>query len=91
MLTMENLEVCFKGAKDNDANFVAVKIQTEGHPGAEVIINPKENFDVKLEYYKKAYNDDLILKAFNGIKIIGLTYGDSYEDIEDDFENVDFE
>lgn len=37
-----------------------------------------------MEYYKKAYNDDLTLKSFNGIKIVGFTYGDSYDEIQED-------
>lgn len=86
-LTMENLEKTFEGANDNGALFIGVKIQTQGSLGAEVIINPRVNFDSKLEYYKKAYNDDLTLKAFNGIKIIGLSYGYWYDDIESDFED----
>ena len=55
-----------------------------GFKDSEVIINPNANFDNKLEYYKKAYNDDLTLKSFNGIKIIGFSYGDTYDEIEMD-------
>ena len=49
-----------------------------------MIINPKENFISKMEYYQKAYNDDLTLKNFNGIRIIGFTFANSYEDIQKD-------
>ena len=56
----------------------------EGFPNPEVIINSKGNFDKKLEYYQNAYNDDLTLKSFNGIKIIGFTYGDDFDSIEYD-------
>lgn len=84
MLNLKNLENCFKVAKEQGVKYVGVAIEMEGFPKAEFIINRKENFDSKLEYYKKAYNDDLTLKSFNGIKIIGFTYGDSFEDIEYD-------
>jgi len=84
MLTMANLERCFESAKEEGYSYVAVKIKMEGFHQPEVIINPNANFDAKLEYYKKAYNDDLILKSFNGIKIIGFTCGDDYEEIESD-------
>lgn len=41
--------------------FLAVKIETEGNPQPEVILNPSENFKEKLKYYRKAYNDDMEL------------------------------
>lgn len=44
-------------------NFMVVKIETEGNPGPEIIVNPAENFAAKLSYYNKAYNDDLELIA----------------------------
>jgi len=84
MLTMINLERCFESAKEQGYPYVGVKIKMEGFEEPEVIINPIANFNKKLEYYKKAYNDELTLKSFNGIKIIGFTYGDSYDEIEMD-------
>lgn len=44
-------------------NFMVVKIETEGNPGPEIIVNPAENFRAKLSYYDKAYNDDMELIA----------------------------
>jgi len=84
MLTMANLEVCFNSAKEQGYPYVGIKIKMEGFEEAEVIINPIANFDKKLEYYKDKFNDDLTLKSFNGIKIIGFSYGDSYDEIEMD-------
>lgn len=81
-LKMKDLELCFQDAIINDWIYVAVKIQMEGFAEPEIIINSRENFETKLAYYKKAYNDDLTLKSFNGIKIIGFTCADEYEDIE---------
>lgn len=44
--------------------FMAVKIRTEGNAGPEIIINGSENFNQKLAYYDKAYNDDMeLIKA----------------------------
>lgn len=43
--------------------YMVVKIETEGNPGPEVIVNPAENFAAKLSYYDKAYNDDMELIA----------------------------
>lgn len=83
-MKMGNLEKCFYEASQKDAKYVGVKIQMRGFQKPEIIINENENFDSKFDYYKKAYNDDLTLKTFNGIKIIGFTYGDSFEEIEYD-------
>lgn len=41
--------------------FLVVKIETEGNPAPEIIINPSENIGAKMAYYDKAYNDDLEL------------------------------
>jgi len=83
-LTLENLEGCFLNAKKRKCLYVGIKIEMQGFEKPEIIINQIENFDTKLEYYKKAYNNDLTLKTFNGIKIIGFTYANNFEGIEDD-------
>lgn len=55
-------------------NFMVVKIETEGNPGSEIIINPKENFLAKARYYAKNYNDDMeLIKAKESGKIIKIT------------------
>ena len=41
--------------------YIAVKIITEGNPAPEIIINPSENFDQKIAYYNKAYDDNMEL------------------------------
>lgn len=83
-MKIRNLEKCFFKASQQCKKYVGVKIQMEGFPKPEIIINEYGNFDSKFAYYKKAYNDDLTLKTFNGIKIVGFTYGDSFEEIEHD-------
>ena len=82
------LEQCFYEASQQGKKYVGIKVQMQGFPKAEIIINENENFDSKFEYYKKAYNEDLTLKAFSGIKIIGFTYADSFQEIENDLEVV---
>lgn len=47
---------------------------------AEAIINPKENFEAKFEYYRNAYNEDLTLKANPNIKIVHYDMAVSLED-----------
>lgn len=83
-MKLKNLQECFGAAAKQNKKYVGVKIQMQGFPKPEIIINENENFDSKFEYYKNAYNDDLTLKTFNGIKIIGFTYGDSFQEIEQD-------
>ena len=83
-LTIGNLENCFNEAMKQHKNYVGVLIRMQGFPKPEIIINENANILVKLDYYKKAYNDDLTLKTFNGIKIIGFTHGDEFADIEYD-------
>lgn len=54
--------------------FLVVKIETEGNPGAEIILNPAVNIAAKMAYYDKAYNDDLeLIAAKNNGKSIRIT------------------
>ena len=59
---------------ERNRDFMVVKIETAGNPGAEIIINPKENFLQKARYYDKSYNDDMeLIKAKEAGKIIKIT------------------
>lgn len=49
--------------RERDKLFMVVKIEAEGTLGPETIVNCRENFDAKLSYYDKAYNDDMELIA----------------------------
>jgi len=83
VLTMQDLENRFNQAIGLGVNYIGVRIQMQGFDEPEVIINPTANFESKLEYYKKAYGEDLVLKTFSGVKIIGCEYGDSFNEIAD--------
>ena len=50
--------------------YFTVLIDTENSNGYELIVNPMCNYETKRAYYDKAYDDDLILKSFSGIRII---------------------
>ena len=79
------LKALFIEAKGTGQKYIGVMIQTEGSSEPEVIINPKENFNAKFDYYMAAYDDDLILIAAKGKKDIRITaagQGNSFEDIE---------
>ena len=83
VLTMAELVDVFNRAISQEENYIGVRIETQGSARPEIIINPTENFETKLEYYQKAYNDDLTLKSFNGIKITGFMYGENFAEIQD--------
>jgi hypothetical protein len=80
-LQMQHLEDCFNKAKESEERFVAVAIKMEGFNDVEFIINPIENADAKLEYYKKTYDNELNHKFSKGIRIVGVTYGNTFEEI----------
>ncbi|AMQ66559.1 hypothetical protein BH753_gp077 [Bacillus phage Shbh1] len=82
-LTMDDLEMFFNRAKEENRKFVAIKVLMEGFPKEEVIVNPVVNVDTKLAYYKKTYDRNLNHKFAEGIKIIGFCHANSLSDIED--------
>lgn len=84
-LTMNHLENNFEMAIQTGAKYVAVLVEMEGFPESEVIINERANFETKLAYYQKTYDGNLQHKYAKGIAIVGFTYGDSFQDISDDF------
>lgn len=65
--------------------YIAVKIETRDVKGHEVIVNPLQNAQQKIDYYDRAYTDDLVLKSYDGIKIVDYTWADSFDEIEKDF------
>ena len=73
MLKAEFNEIV-KDGLSRGRNFMVVKIETEGNPGAEIIVNPAENFNQKIKYYNNAYNDNMeLIKAKEAGKIIKIT------------------
>lgn len=82
-LTMTDLEEIFNKAIQFNEKYIGVKIKMVNMDEPEIIINPRDNFEEKLEYYKKSYNNDLILKACKDIKITNFIYGESFAEIQD--------
>lgn len=75
----------FNSAVENHAAYIGVSIQTEGSNHPEIIINPIENFEEKLKYYRAAYDEDMVLVSAKGkkdIRITAVASGDSFSDIE---------
>ena len=84
-MNKSTLKAEFINAKIKDAKYIGVSIKTEGSSQPEIIINPRENFDAKFDYYMEAYDDDLILIAAKGkkdIRIVAAGRGNRFEDIE---------
>ena len=79
------LKAVFSNAKAIGARYVGGRIETAGSSQPEIIINPRENFDAKLNYYMSAYDDGLRLipaKGKKDIRITGIAQGNTFEDIE---------
>lgn len=82
-LTMNNLENCFNAAAEHNAKYVAILVRVPNAPESEIIINKRENFEAKMDYYRITYDHELSHKVVgDSLKIIGLSFGDSFEEIE---------
>jgi hypothetical protein len=83
-LKMEYLKNCFNRAKEIDAGFVGVAVRVPNATEKEIIINGRENLEVKLEYYQKTYDEDLSHKAVgDSLRIVGFTFGNSFAEIQE--------
>jgi len=62
-----------------EANWMIIEVKAfDNEP--EIIINPKENFQSKLDYYAEAYNNDLTLKSESNIKITNYDFAITIQD-----------
>ena len=68
---IEELKKAFEKCKQQSRG-IEILIEMPDLPSCEVICNPYENLDKKLDYYLKAYNENLTLKTFDKIKIIAF-------------------
>jgi hypothetical protein len=72
---------------DDDITHIGVYVSMPDLPDHETIINSRKNFEKKLKYYLKAYNDDMQLNTFNEIKIEYLSgYSKTQDDWIDSFD-----
>lgn len=81
MYNLKKLEDIFLSAYRCKCNYVGIRIRGVGK-GDEFIINPHCNIIEKLNYYKKAYNYDLTLKSDPNIRIVGISYGCNFDEIQ---------
>jgi len=84
MLTLENLEVCFNSAKEEEYLYVGIEYEIKGFKESEITIIPLNNFSKRLEDYKNTCNNDLTFKNNDNIKIVGFTMGDTFSEIQND-------
>lgn len=84
MKMVDNLKRYFKKAREDNTKYFAVAIKFSVVEKVEIIINPRENWDNKEEYYATVYDEDLRLKGCpDKIKIVGFAYGNSFKEIEE--------
>lgn len=58
---------------DRNREFMVVKIETEGNPAPEIIINSSPNFKAKIKYYDRNYNDHMeLIRAKEVGKIVKI-------------------
>ena len=79
---MENFIEFMKDAILEKKQYISVFIKMEGYGKEEMIINPNANFVKKMLYYENAYNPDLTLKSYPGVKIIDYRSFNSIADFE---------
>lgn len=53
---------------------IGIVIEMPAFKSPEIIFNPPENLQKKLEYYENTYDENLNHKHAEGIKIIGYTF-----------------
>lgn len=83
---MKVVEDTFNRAREAGAKYVCVAIEMEGWNMPELIINPIENMEGKLLYYKRTYrSEDCVHKHSPGIRIFGVSYGHSSDDLGREF------
>lgn len=70
---ISDLEFIIKQAIKSKTN-VGIFIEIPGFVSPEIIINPPENLEKKLDYYKNTYDENLNHKHAEGIKITGYTF-----------------
>ncbi|MHB8034694.1 hypothetical protein CF069_12295 [Clostridium botulinum] len=83
MLTLKKLEKFFCKARENNIKYIGIIIKMSGFNKPEIIINPNVNLNSKFNYYKKTYDENLNHKFAKDIKIVGVSIGNSFQEIYD--------
>lgn len=83
MPMLDKLEQTFKVAKNIGIKHIGIGIKFDDLEGIEVIINPLENADEKLKYYKDVYDKGGIHKYSHNIRIVSVAAGDNVKHLYD--------
>lgn len=83
-LSLDHLTNNIKSAIESDAKYIGVLVSLPNCTKPEIIINSRENFIQKLNYYKAAYDNSLSMKNGSGVKIVGFSLGNSFTELEND-------
>ena len=81
---IKKLKEMFTLAIENNMKFVAIEVENSDYKNykkSEIIINPRENFEDKFEYYLQAYDENLVLKNCSKIRIVDVIFSNNLEDI----------
>lgn len=76
-MTRQDLIKIFEEAKESKCG-ICVEIQMPGQKTNELIINDWSALDIKLEYYLKAYDENLVHSMNDRIKIVKVYPCDYY-------------
>lgn len=68
-MTMKDLVDAFEECKKYNLP-ICVVLKLPDTPSNELIINPPDNFEKKLDYYKNMYDENLVNKNNSEIKIL---------------------
>lgn len=78
----EMLKEIFTEAKEYGKKYVGVVFELPDHPGRELIINSKENFDCKYEYYMNTYDEDLTNYRNSKVRIVRAFHFNNFSELE---------
>lgn len=82
-IKMAEVEELYEVVKnDEDYQFMAVVVKTPSAPGLEVIVNPRKNFEGKMAYYMKVYDENGRLLANPEVRILGIAFTQEWSYIE---------
>lgn len=81
-MKFEKVREVFQDAIDSNMYYVGVLIHMEGFKENELIINQSGNFENKLAYYEKTYDENCIHKFSPTISIVDAMSTDYIDDFE---------
>lgn len=80
-LNLDRLNNCFDNARVMNLEYIGLAVDI-GLETAEIIINGKENFDKKQEYYNFVYDQSLEHKHAESVRIIGFSCANSMQELQ---------